>query len=170
MHSYKIDKLSVLIVEDMKPLKALLNKVITTLGISQIFTAEDGEEGFELFCSHNPDIVITDWHMPEMTGIDLLQKIRSSDQSPNKMVPIIMITGFNSPKKIAQCRDYGVTEYLVKPFKAQDIATRISYVIRNPRDYIQNNDYFGPDRRRRNTPDFSGPPKRETDDKVAARV
>ncbi len=170
MHSYKIDKLSVLIVEDMKPLKALINKVITTLGVSQIFTAENGKDGFDLFCHHNPDIVITDWDMPQMSGIELLQKIRHSDQSPNKMVPIIMVTGYNSPEKIAKCRDYGITEFLAKPFRANDIATRISHVIRSPRDYIQNDSYFGPDRRRRTIPNFTGISKRETDNTAKKHV
>ncbi len=163
--SFKLDKLKVLVVEDTPPIKNLIVHILTTLGTCQIHVAEDGEKGFDIFCRVNPDIVITDWHMPNKDGIDLLQNIRKSPSSPNPMAPVIMITGYNANNRIATCRDEGVTEYMVKPFTAQDLIMRISHVIKRPRDFIDNSDYFGPDRRRNRKKEYTGSMRRKTDQK-----
>ncbi len=101
--------------------------------------------------------------MPPVSGLALLERIRTSAASPNKLVPVIMITGYSAPERISKCRDQGVTEYLVKPFTAEDIVKRVMHVIKNPRDFIDSDTYFGPDRRRRVIKDFQGKLKRETD-------
>ena len=160
---FKFERLSILIVEDTAPMRKLVTSVLETLGVGRILTAAEGEEGFEIFCAENPDIVIADWHMVPMSGIELVHKIRREKISPNKMVPIIMMTGYSALPRVAQARDTGTTEFLVKPFSANDLARRIAYVINKPRDFIETSDYFGPDRRRRIMPNYSGPRRRSTD-------
>lgn len=161
--AFQFEKLNVLIVEDTLPMLKLVSSVLDTLGVGTIHTAANGEEGFEIFCSENPDIVITDWHMSPISGIELVEKIRNGANSPNKTVPIVMMTGFGAMPRVAEARDTGVTEFLVKPFSANDLARRIAYVINKPRDFIETPDYFGPDRRRRKTENFKGPFRRSTD-------
>lgn len=161
--SVNLEKLKVLIVEDIDPIKCLVTAIIETLGAKQIYTAEDGEEGFNTFCNVNPDIVLTDWHMPRNSGIDLVKNIRRSDYSPNRMAPIIMITGYNAPARISKCRDEGVTEFIAKPFSAEDLIKRIAHVIKYPRDFIDCIGYFGPDRRRSNNDNYKGKLRRESD-------
>ena len=80
------------------------------------------------------------------------------------MVPVVLVTGYSALQRVAEARDAGVTEFLVKPFSANDLAKRIAYVINKPRDYIDSDDYFGPDRRRRMAPDFKGPFRRADDE------
>jgi len=162
--SFQFEKLSVLIVEDTVPMKKLVTSVLETLGVGTIFTASDGAEGFEKFCAENPDILLVDWHMVPMSGIELVEKIRSDPKSPNKTVPIIMMTGYSALPRVSEARDKGTTEFLVKPFSANDLARRIAYVINKPRDFIKTKEYFGPDRRRRVTEDYSGPKKRKSDE------
>ena len=159
--SVKLDKLSVLVVEDLQPVNLLIGKILYTLGVGQVLSASNGEEGFEMFCRTNPDIVITDWHMPKLNGVELLNRIRKSESSPNKFAPVIMVTGFNAPERIASCRDNGVTEFMVKPFTAEDIIKRIAHVIKSPRDFVEINEYFGPDRRRRSGSEYSGQCRRK---------
>ena len=112
---FKFEKLSVLVVEDTVPMRKLVISVLETLGVGTIFTANDGEQGYQNFCQNNPDILIVDWHMSPMDGIALVEKIRKSPTSPNKMVPIIMMTGYSAMPRVSLARDCGATEFLVKP-------------------------------------------------------
>ena len=160
---FQFERLSILIVEDTEPMQKLVTSVLETLGVGKIYKAEDGTKGFEAFCSNNPDIVIADWHMVPVSGIEMVKQIRSDQKSPNKTVPIIMMTGYSSKPRIEEARDTGSTEFLVKPFSANDLARRIAYVINKPRDFIETTDYFGPDRRRRIIEGYKGPFRRSSD-------
>ncbi len=141
----------------------LIRLVLDKLGITNLHSCFDGNEAFSLFCDKRPDIVISDWIMEGGDGIELTKKIRLDDRSPNKVVPIILLTGYNSKKRVTMARDAGVTEYLVKPFTAKDIAARVAYVINNPRDFIHCNGFFGPERRRRVDLQYSGSFRRRSD-------
>ena len=141
----------------------LVTSVLDTLGVGKVYSAAEGDEGYTVFSKNNPDIVITDWHMQPISGIDLVKKIRNDKKSPNRTVPIVMMTGFSALPRVAQARDTGVTEFLVKPFSANDLARRIAYVINKPRDFIETPDYFGPDRRRRKIENYKGPFRRDSD-------
>ena len=157
--SYKFENLSILVIDDTLPMRKIIAAVLQTLGIGKIYQASDGNEGFRMFVKQNPDIVITDWHMPNANGLDLVNMIRNSAISPNRTVPIIMITGYNAHQRVSTARDKGITEFLVKPFTADQIAKRIAYVINKPRDFVKNYQYFGPDRRRTSL-SYAGPDRR----------
>jgi two-component system chemotaxis response regulator CheY len=157
------DKISVMIVEDAMPMNNLIRLVLDKLGIPNLYCCFGGDEAFNVFCEKRPDIVISDWIMDDGDGLELTRKIRFDDRSPNKVVPIILLTGYNSKKRVLMARDAGVTEYLVKPFTAKDIAARIAYVINNPRDFIQCNTFFGPERRRKIDLNYSGTFRRRAD-------
>ena len=163
--SFQFEKLSVLVVEDTAPMQKLVQSVLETLGVGRVLTANDGGEGFEVFCEENSDILLIDWHMTPVNGIDLVKRIRKEERSPNKTVPIIMMTGYSALPRVAEARDRGTTEFLVKPFSANDLARRIAYVINKPRDFIETNQYFGPDRRRRIIENYNGPFRRSIDRK-----
>jgi two-component system chemotaxis response regulator CheY len=160
---FKFDKLSVLVVEDTIPMQKLIVSVLDSLDIKNVHAAHDGARGFEQFKKICPDIVIADWHMEPISGIQLTDQIRRNPESPNKMAPVILVTGYSAMSRVAEARDHGVTEFLVKPFSANDLAKRIAYVINKPRDFIDYDQYFGPDRRRRAMPTFNGPYRRSED-------
>ncbi|MGZ9108920.1 MAG: response regulator [Micavibrio sp.] len=159
----KFEKLSVLVVEDTAPMLKLVVSLLESLGVGQIYTADNGERGFEVFKKMNPDIVISDWHMKVANGIDLALQIRTNPLSPNRVVPMILVTGYSAVNRVAEARDSGVTEFLIKPFSANDLAKRIAHVINRPRDFIDCRGFFGPDRRRRDIPDYTGPQRRQTE-------
>ncbi|MCC6598331.1 MAG: response regulator [Alphaproteobacteria bacterium] len=160
--SYHFHKLSALIAEDTPPMQNLIGALLGTLGVGRIIKAADGAQGFELFCDENPDIVLTDWQMSPATGLEMVDQIRKSSLSPNKTVPIILLTGYSAPARITRARDLGVTEFLIKPFSAGDLIRRIAHVISHPRDFIETPDFFGPDRRRTQSAPFAGPCKRRS--------
>jgi len=160
---FDFKKLSILVVEDTVPMRKLLVSVLEAMGVGMIYAAEDGSKGYEMVKKFNPDIILADWHMEPVNGIELTREIRNNTLSPNRMVPVVLVTGYSAMTRVAEARDAGVTEFLVKPFSANDLAKRIAYVICKPRDYIDCADYFGPDRRRRASPNYRGPMRREED-------
>ncbi len=154
-------KLSILVVEDTKAMRHLIVSVLDALDIGKVYWAKNGEEGFEMYRQHNPDIILTDWVMKPIDGIELIREIRNNPLSQNKSVPIIIITGYSARLRVEEARDNGVTEFLVKPFTAADLAKRIGYVINRPRSFVQTKSYFGPDRRRRRDTEYKGSDKRK---------
>lgn len=164
--SIKFEKLSVLIVEDTEPLRRLIVTALEALGAGRVYSAHDGEDALALLKKYAPDIALIDWHLPGMTGLELVEKIRKSYDVPDRMIPIIMMTGYSSAEKIAQARDAGVTEYLAKPFEADALIKRVHHVIQTPRDFIDCETYFGPDRRRTKNIEYRGPYRRKTDKKM----
>lgn len=163
---FKFDKLSMLVVEDTQPMQKLLVSVLEALGIKNVETKANGEDAFHAFVQRNHDIVLSDWSMDPIDGIALTRMLRKHDMSPNKLVPVILITGYSAWSRVEEARDAGVTEFLVKPFTAHDIARRITHVINRPRDFIETQDFFGPDRRRHsasNETSYRGPLRRHED-------
>lgn len=158
--TFKFENLSVLVVEDTLPMRKIIHAVLMTLGVGDIHNASSGEEGFDSFIRNNQDIIITDWHMPKSNGMDLIKRVRRDAHSPNRFVPIIMMTGYSAFPRVSEARDTGVTEFLVKPFTADDLAKRIAHVINKPRDFIESKNYFGPCRRRRKNTNYQGAERR----------
>ena len=158
---FDFEKLSVLAVDDNEPMRKLICSLLEALGVVQIGQAENGKQGFERFLEMSPDIVLADWAMSPVDGIGLTREIRTSKLSPNRMVPVILVTGHSDLHHLSEARDNGVTEFLSKPFSAANIAKRIAYVITQPRDFIDHKTFFGPCRRRHVNPEYDGPFRRE---------
>ena len=138
----------------------LVSGVLEVMGIRKIITATDGEKGFQKFQKEKPDIVITDWLMEPMDGIEMTLKIRRDGLSVDRLTPVIIMTGFSAITRVAMARDIGATEFMVKPFTANDLARRILSIIERPRDFIEADSFFGPDRRRRKNTGYEGPDRR----------
>jgi CheY-like chemotaxis protein len=156
-------KLSIQVVEDNKAMRDLIVSILDGLGVGRIYTSDNGETAFHVFRNNNPDIVIVDWEMPKRNGLELTDEIRRNSLSPNRMVPVIMLTGYSAPKRVAIARDSGATEFLAKPFTAESLINRIAYVINKPRDFIELPEFFGPDRRRKKMENYNGPFRRKSD-------
>ena len=142
----------------------LLKSLLSTYGFRDMHFARDGNEGFKTFCSVRPDLVITDWMMKPTDGISLARRMRNDPGSPNQFVPIILMTGFTEKRRVMQARDAGITEFLVKPFNARDLYRRIAQIIENPRQFVRSENFFGPDRRRKQSDSYIGARRREEDE------
>jgi len=161
--TYTMQRVSVLIVEDNQPMLDITRSLLEVFGVGHILTAQNGEVGFQIFNRHQPDLIIADWMMEPVDGISFTRMVRNSPKSTNSYVPIILMTGFSEKRRVFQARDAGVTEFLVKPFNAEDLYKRMLQVIERPRQYVRAPDFFGPDRRRRIIKDYQGPMRRQTD-------
>lgn len=150
-HASTIADIRVLIADDDRRIALIVRQVLESLGFKEISTAKDGESALALLNSDRVDMLITDWHMTPMDGISLIKHLRTSDDSPNRFMPIIMMTGNAEREHVEVARDAGVTEFVVKPFSAKTLCDRIMLLIDNPRSFIRSKRFVGPDRRRRTT-------------------
>jgi len=150
MSGYRFDRLRVLVVDDNVHMRRLVITILQAFGVTMIFEANSGESAWELIREHNPDIVVLDWVMEGMSGIDLIKMIRANPQSPNPFVPTIMLTGHTSMEHVQEARDAGANEFIAKPVSVKTMMSRLSSVIEHPRPYVRTKAYFGPCRRRRN--------------------
>lgn len=162
--AYQFKNASVLVVDDMQPMLSLVTSLLKIFGFEKIYTANNVDDGFVQFCKVNPDLVLTDWMMEPQDGLVLADKIRKDPKSPNRFVPIVMMTGYSHKVRVLKARDMGVTEFLVKPFRATDLYARIEQLIERPRKFVDAEEFFGPDRRRRKGDDYAGPRRRESDE------
>jgi two-component system chemotaxis response regulator CheY len=159
MMGYRLDRLAVLIVDDNQHMRSLVRTILESLGVSQILEARDGAHALEKMGQGQIDLLIADWNMEPIDGLALTRHLRTSPESPDQFVPVIMLSGHTDRARVMQARDAGVTEFMAKPVSARSLYARIVSIIENPRPFVRTNDYFGPDRRRQMLP-FEGPDRR----------
>ncbi len=159
--AYQFKNITVLVIENSKPMFDLTKSVLQTFGVTQIYSAFGFDDGFMRMCRLNPDLVIIDWLEEPNNGMELTKKIRRSAETPNPFVPIILMTGYSQKRRVIAARDAGITEFLVKPFTANALYQRIEQLIEAPRSFVKNENYFGPDRRRKKDGDYQGPERRD---------
>jgi len=149
--AYDFSKVNVLIVESTQEMYRLFKDVLVMLDVPErnIDSAFSCEEGFERFCTGEYDLIITDWLQSPDKGIELIGQIRTNPKSPNHFAPVIMTAGSGHLSRVIKSRDIGVSDYLVKPFAAADLAKRIERVVEKPRPFVVSPSYTGPDRRLR---------------------
>lgn len=154
-----IGNLRFLIVDDQSQIRLLVRTILFSLGCRDILEAEHGGDGLEQINTSKPDIVITDWAMEPISGIQMVKTLRQSDITAVKYMPVIMLTGFSERRRIVSARDAGINEYLLKPVSPKSLFSRIQAIIEQPRRFVKTTSYFGPDRRR-GKQKFNGPDKR----------
>lgn len=120
----ELNKISLLYVEDDEDIRSELVEVLE-LYIGELYVAEDGKEGLELFHKYKPDIIVSDIQMSVMDGLEMCEHIRDVD----KDVPIIITTAFNDPSFLMRSIDIGVDKYITKPIsinKLEEVLLRCS--------------------------------------------
>ena len=159
----KFELLKILTVDDNHHMRLLLTEILRAIGVREVHEAANGAEALQVLRNNPIDIVMTDLAMQPLDGIDLVRRLRNANESPNPMVPVIMITGHSTMRRVGEARDVGVTEFLSKPVTARGVIERIGRVVDHPRAFVRTESYFGPDRRRRDDQAYNGPYRRKTD-------
>lgn len=121
-----IAQLRVLLVEDIPAMRLLMRGMLRSLGIDQIIEANDGSTALQLLREIKVDVVLSDWNMIPMTGLQLLQAMREDPITAK--LPFVMITGEHSAEHVAKARSAGVNGYLVKPFGMDTLVKQLSRV------------------------------------------
>ncbi len=161
---YNFDRLNVVVLDDNRNMRTLVQSILFALGVRNIHEAHDVKQAFRDLQHFHADIVITDWHMEPLNGLDFVRMVRSGEDTPNPYVPIIMLTGHTELHRVCEARDAGVNEFLAKPISAKALYSRLISIIENPRPFIRTKTYFGPCRRRRNVGAPRGMKERRADE------
>lgn len=140
-------------------MQTVVRRVLNSLGAREVRECTDGADALKNLQTFSPDIIITDWSMEPLDGIELTRMIRTASDSLDPYVPIIMLTAFSEQSRIVEARDAGVNEFVVKPISVNTLFSRIQAVIEKPRSFIRTKSFFGPDRRRKDMP-FKEPDRR----------
>lgn len=113
--------MKVLVVDDSGIIRCSITRVLRTLGIKKIVESDNGESAWNLFQADHFDMVITDWHMPRMDGVELTKNIRSI----NAECPIFMVTVVDTKPMIVEALKSGVTDFLCKPFERSELLAKL---------------------------------------------
>jgi two-component system chemotaxis response regulator CheY len=140
--NYQLEGLRILIIDDNAHIRQLLRTILYAVGIRAIDVSEDGVTGFDAFCRLEYDLVFTDHEMEPISGLDLVDMIRTSLKSPNRYVPVIIISSYSDEERVQDACDRGVTEFLAKPFTVDVLMPRLESVIEEPRPFVRTDSYF----------------------------
>jgi two-component system chemotaxis response regulator CheY len=116
----------VLIVDDFSTMRRIIKNILRQLGFTNIVEADDGTTAWDVLNKDKVDFVISDWNMPQMTGIDLLRKVRGSDEFAD--MPFLMVTAEAQQENIIEAAQAKVSNYIVKPFTAETLKQKIDKI------------------------------------------
>jgi two-component system, chemotaxis family, chemotaxis protein CheY len=126
--STRVAGLKILLVEDQLETQQMIRAMLGDLGAQQIHNARDGREALDLLGEpdNGVDLVLCDWNMPRMSGLDLLKQVRSVDPS----MPFLMITGRADVGDVMAAKQSGVSAYIRKPFTAEELSRKLMALAR----------------------------------------
>lgn len=120
--------MNVLIVDDYQTMLRIIKNLLKQIGFNNVDEATDGSMAYGMLENKKYGLVISDWNMEPMSGLELLKKVRASD-APYSKVPFIMITAESKTENVVAAKQAGVNNYIVKPFNAETLRTKIESVL-----------------------------------------
>jgi two-component system chemotaxis response regulator CheY len=122
--------MKILIVDDSSTMRRIIGNVVMQLGFKkdEFDEAEDGVKAWKLLCESQYDVILTDWNMPNMNGLELVKKTRG--EGAHMKTPIIMITTEGGKGEVITALKAGVNNYIVKPFNAEILKEKLDGVLK----------------------------------------
>jgi two-component system chemotaxis response regulator CheY len=114
--------MKVLVVDDSSMIRRLIKNSLATAGVQDIIEAANGQEAVDSTKEQQPDLILMDWNMPKVTGLEAVQAIRAS----GNQVPIVMVTTEAEKSRVVEAIKAGINDYLVKPFTAEQLVQRLN--------------------------------------------
>jgi len=121
--------IKVLVVDDMSTMRRILKNVLRQIGFSDIIESENGQDALKKLKAGDFGLVVSDWNMPVMPGIELLRAIRAD--SDLKTLPFLMVTGESQKENLIEAVQVGVSSYVVKPFTAEVLQGKLEKMFVN---------------------------------------
>ena len=122
-------KLKFLVVDDFSTMRRIVRNLLKELSYTNVEEAEDGVMALQKLKSEKFDFVVSDWNMPNMTGIELLKTIRSD--AGLKHLPVLMVTAEAKKENIIEAAQCGASGYVVKPFTAATLSEKLTKIFQN---------------------------------------
>ena len=118
--------MKVLVVDDFATMRRIVKNVLKQIGFTKIIEADDGSTALAVLKKDKVDLIISDWNMPKVTGLDLLKAVRSD--ASMKDMPFLMVTAEAQKDNVIQAVQAGVSNYVVKPFTAEALKDKLEKV------------------------------------------
>lgn len=154
-------KVRFLVIDDNAYMVNIVETILRGFGAKFIFSAKDPGEAFHRLNNDAIDIVIADYMMPVLDGIDFVKLVRQSKDSGNPYIPIIMLTAYSEKSRVEAARDAGANEFCCKPITANELFRKIESIVDHPRDFVKTSTFWGPDRRRKTDKVYEGEERRK---------
>ncbi len=119
--------MTVLVVDDFSTTRRIISSLLEQLGFPYIHQARNGQEALERLGCGDIDLVVTDWHMPVMDGLELVVNMRTHPETAS--VPVLMVTAESKREQMTRAAYAGVNGYLVKPFTAEALQSKIQRIV-----------------------------------------
>ena len=116
----------ILIVDDFSTMRRIIKNILRQLDLNNVVEADDGTTAWEVLNKDHIDFIISDWNMPQMTGIELLRKVRASEDFGH--LPFLMVTAEAQQSNILEAAQARVSNYIVKPFTAETMKQKIDKI------------------------------------------
>ncbi len=123
-----LGRIGILVVDDMEAMRSMVGSCLREMGVQNIYYAGNGKLAWEELNNKKVDLIICDWDMPEVTGIEFLEKIKRNEQT--QQIPFLMLTASVEKSKVFKAIEFGVNDYLAKPFKPKDLEYRVVKLLR----------------------------------------
>lgn len=120
--------MKILVVDDMATMRRIVKNILKQLGFANTEEAENGQEALQKLRADNFSLVVSDWNMPVMSGIDMLRAIRADDKL--KAIPVLMVTAEAQQANLVEAVQAGVSNYIVKPFTAETMQDKLNKIFK----------------------------------------
>jgi len=120
---------NILVVDDSLPMRAVIKKIVKASGVNvgRFFEAPNGRKAMEILKNEWLDLVLTDYNMPEMNGLELMVEMKKD--AILKTVPVVMITTEGSRQRVEEFREKGAADYIKKPFTPEEIRQKLNLIM-----------------------------------------
>jgi two-component system chemotaxis response regulator CheY len=128
------NQIQILVVEDEKFMRQLVCRVLSDLGYRRVVEAEDGQQGLKILATAREgiDLIILDIEMPVVSGLEFLRLVRTNPASPNRNVPVIMLTGHSDLESLKETAKLGIHGFLAKPVSKASLEKQIKRALSSP--------------------------------------
>ncbi|MBN2126371.1 MAG: response regulator [Deltaproteobacteria bacterium] len=125
---------NVLIVDDSLPMRSVIQKTVKASGfkVGQVFSASNGREALNVLRGEWLDLVLTDYNMPDMDGLQLIEEMKKDDTL--RGIPVVMVTTESSRQRVEEFMEKGAAGYVKKPFTPEEIRTKLNRIMGEPED------------------------------------
>ena len=119
-------KMRILVVDDFSTMRKIVKNILRQIGLENVVEADDGTSAWDILNRDNIDFIVSDWNMPKMTGIELLRKVRASEEYAD--IPFLMVTAEAQQENIIEAVQAKVSNYIVKPFTPETLQQKIEKI------------------------------------------